>query len=88
MFSFLPCFLTFCSTHSYTYEIFATCSCTFFITVVDARYICMHDDIMSGVKEAHEFLERIMVVRIMGITKVSIIHMKTPLDNILYAYKK
>ena len=35
--SFLPCFITFCRTHSYTsyfYEIFATCSCTFFITIV------------------------------------------------------
>ena len=34
---FLPCLITFCGTHSYTsyfYEIFATCSCTFFITKV------------------------------------------------------
>ena len=38
---FLPCFITFCSTHSYTsyfYEIFATCSCTFFITIVYVFY--------------------------------------------------
>ena len=35
------CFITFCSTHSYTsyfYEIFATCSCTFFITIVYLFY--------------------------------------------------
>ena len=34
---FLPCFIAFCSTHSYTsyfYEIVATCSCTFLITIV------------------------------------------------------
>ena len=34
---FLPYFIAFCSTHSYTsyfYENFATCSCTFFITKV------------------------------------------------------
>ena len=39
---FLPCFITFCSTHSYTsyfYEIFATCSCTFFITKVYFFYV-------------------------------------------------
>ena len=39
---FLPCFITFCSTHSYTsyfYEIFATCSCTFFITKVYFYYV-------------------------------------------------
>ena len=39
---FLPCFTTFCSTHSYTsyfYEIFATCSCTFFITKVYFFYV-------------------------------------------------
>ena len=39
---FLPCFITFCSTHSYTSyfnEIFATCSCTFFITKVYFFYV-------------------------------------------------
>ena len=39
---FLPCFIAFCSNHSYTsyfYEIFATCSCTFFITKVYFFYV-------------------------------------------------
>ena len=39
---FLPCFITFCSTHSYTsyfYEFFATCSRTFFITKVYCFYV-------------------------------------------------
>ena len=39
---FLPCFITFCSTHSYTnyfYEIYATCSCTFFIAKVYFFYV-------------------------------------------------
>ena len=59
---FLPCFITFCSTHSYTsyfYEIFATCSCTFFITKVYFFYV---DYGILNTVNAAILLEKVVII--------------------------
>ena len=54
---FLPCFITFCSTHSYTsyfYEIFTTCSITFFTTKVYffyVDYVILYEELLVRAKK-------------------------------------
>ena len=58
---FLPCFITFCSTHSYTgyfYEIFATCSLVFITKVYffSVDYGILYEELLVRAKKAQVVL--------------------------------
>ena len=57
---FLPCFIAFCSTHSYTsyfYEIFATCSVFFY-----ADYGILYEELLVRTKKTQVVLHMLYMI--------------------------